>query len=464
MVSLERVVPELAPGVVVASKFRLERLLGEGGVGAVWMATNTATRSSVALKFLKSDDGLEVTRRRLVREARAAAAVQHPNVRQVFDVIELTDGSPVLVMEYLDGESLSDRLRARGKLDVDELATVMVQVVSGVGAAHAAGLIHRDLKPQNIFLVRGGLDAVKVVDFGIAKWRDSDAASAETMQTASGAILGTPYYMSPEQVFGEKAIDHRTDVWSIGLVMYECLSGTLPTRADNVGQVMKVIVSKPLPPITSLVPELPPDLADLITRMLTRAPDRRPASLEEVLAVLERHTELRAPRVAPPAGAGVSASPPDDLEVHPEAPDPPGATTVLGEATRAIPAPVKPSRSWLFIAGGATALVAAAAWSLGSGRGAASSASATSPASTVSAASAHALPSAPASAGPISATTTSPAALTASAEPLPPTPSATASAKASVTARPAPSGPRSTAGTSASAPTPSAFTPSQKFE
>jgi predicted Ser/Thr protein kinase len=461
--SSEHAVSELAPGRVIGSRFRLERLVGEGGIGAVWQATNTATRSSVALKFLKADDGLEVTRRRLMREARTAAAVQHANVRSVFDVIELDDGSPVLVMEYLDGEALSDRLKRSGKLSVQEAATVLAQVASGVGAAHAAGIVHRDLKPQNIFLVRGSLEAVKVVDFGIAKWRSREPEAADTMQTASGAILGTPYYMSPEQVFGERTIDHRTDVWSLGLVLYECLTGTLPTRAENVGQVMKIIVSKPLPAIDTLETDLPADLAELVTRMLSRAPDKRPASLDEVLDRLEAYTPLRAPRCGPPAGARETSVERADVGVQPETVPPEGQETLIGDAPLAAsPArgPTSRTPTLLVLAAGLAGLTV---WAVAASRGGTRAVTSAPPAASLASASATSERTSDHSRGAVTATATSVESVVA--------PSATAAAanatgsssSAAKHAGPRASSARATASAPASATT-SAFTPSQKFE
>jgi len=270
-------------------------------MGSVWAATHTVTRKSLALKFLKAAHESPELRRRFLREARAACAVDHhPNVRAVHDVLELDDGLPVLVMERLEGESLAQRLAREGKLSVPEVARILVQVVSAVGTAHSLGIIHRDLKPENVFLTSGVRPAVKVLDFGIAKVTPLEEQTSETAVTSTGMMLGTPCYMSPEQVFGEKDADHRIDIWAIGLILYRALTGILPTQGDNVGQVMKVIVTRAIRPIAELEPELPPDLAAMVGRMLSRNRSNRP-DLLEVQAVLAKYTDASPPEFGPPA-------------------------------------------------------------------------------------------------------------------------------------------------------------------
>ena len=449
MASPDEALPALAPGRVIAERFRLERLVGQGGIGAVWRATNTRTGGAVALKFLKGGDP-KPEARRLLREARAASAVRHANVRGVLDVIELDDGSPVLVMEYLDGESLADRLD-RGPLSVEQTAKVMIQVASGVGAAHAVGLVHRDLKPDNVFLVDGALDAVRVLDFGIAKWRPGATDRAETVETASGAVVGTPYYMSPEQVFGESGIDHRTDVWSLGLVLIECLSGSVPTRAANVGQVMKIIVSSSLGDTVDEIPGVPDDLAALLKRMVARSPEARPASMAEVVEVLEQHARLRAPAFGPPRAPGDDdrSSPAPELDADRAARL--GATTVV-DADLASP-PRSRRRAWIYAAlaiGAAGSIAAIAAGSFAR--------TPLAPSSTITNAAAPAA---------LSASTS----VATAVSPRPPTAEPSASAAAASDDAPAP---RSTqkpvapraSGLATSDPTaaPSAFSPSQKFE
>jgi serine/threonine-protein kinase len=342
---------KLDPGTLVAGRYRLERILGEGGMGVVWAATHVHTRRKVALKMVKHAAS-EAQRVRLLREARASCAVRHPHVREVYDVLETDDGAPIMVMEYLTGESLADRLEREGKLGLPEAAALLLPVVSAVGAAHALGIVHRDLKPENIFLDEGPPKTTKVLDFGIAKLTASEGEAAATAAlTASGTLLGTPYYMSPEQAFGEKDVDHRTDVWALGLILYRCLSGVLPTRADNVGQVFKNIVARPIRPLAEAAPGLPADVAELVERMLSRARKHRPGDLHEVAAVLERYTDVRVPDfgpVLPSCAEAVNAKPTaSERSVDGAAPVDPLADTEAAGAGETLPsgveAPIAPA-------------------------------------------------------------------------------------------------------------------------
>jgi eukaryotic-like serine/threonine-protein kinase len=299
----------LETGAVIAGRYRLETLLGHGGMGVVWSAVHTITRKRVALKFLKGPAHLRPEmRRRFIREARAASAVEHPNVIEVHDVFELDDQTPVMVMDLLEGETLGHKLLRDGPLELEETAGVMVPVVSAVGTAHAAGVVHRDLKPDNVFLARtkGGAPDVRVLDFGIAKLVGAQEPETETGNiTGTGSMIGTPCYMSPEQAYGEKNIDHRSDVWALGVMLYECLTGGRPIEGDSIGQVVKQLVSAGITPLGVIVPELPADVTDLVGAMLKRDAAQRPSDLREVLAVLERHTTTRAPHFGPAASAPV---------------------------------------------------------------------------------------------------------------------------------------------------------------
>jgi eukaryotic-like serine/threonine-protein kinase len=307
-------VPSRSAGTMVADRFRLERRLGEGGMGVVWEATHTVTRKPVALKFLKRshEDGRAV--QRFLREARAASAVRHPSVVEVHDVLELDDGSPVMVMELLHGETLAERLRRRGALPLSEVASIMVHVCSALGAAHALGIVHRDLKPENIFLEsapeapdRRERREVKVLDFGIAKLTATEGDAAHTgATTGTGAVLGSPYYMAPEQLFAEKDLDHRADIWALGVILYEALSGVRPTQAPNLGQIYKMVMTDAIVPLREKAPELPPAVTDLVGRMLTRDRAGRPRDVREVLSVLSEHTKEAFPVVLAPASRSSS--------------------------------------------------------------------------------------------------------------------------------------------------------------
>ncbi len=293
-VHLSLVPIELAAGNILAGRYRLDHLLGEGGMGVVWSATHVVTRKPVALKLLHASGPTDARFvQRFLREARAACAVQHPNVVVIHDVLELEDTTPVMVMELLVGESLGARLDRDHVLPIDELARTILPVVSAVGTAHAAGIVHRDLKPDNIFLTQTpeGI-VVKVLDFGIAKLAHTDADGGQTGGlTGSGVMVGTPYYMAPEQIFGEKDIDHRADVWSLGILLFECLTGKRPTQADNVGQILKIVTTDKVPKLVETAPKVPADVATLVDRMLARDRESRP-SLHEVREVLARYTSV----------------------------------------------------------------------------------------------------------------------------------------------------------------------------
>ena len=281
--------------MTVAERYTLRHRIGEGGMGEVWAADSTADGKRVALKFMKEDAVTPALRRRFLREARAANAIRHTAIVEIQDIIELEDGAPVLVMECLQGESLADKLAREGKLPLRELAALMQPVVSAVGLAHSLGIVHRDLKPENIFLAKreqGRID-VKVLDFGIAKLTALQGEAAQSASlTGTGTLLGTPYYMSPEQIFGEKDIDHRADIWALGIIIYEALTGLLPTEGENVGQVLKVVVASRIPPIEQLEPDLPEDICALVAHMMERRRDDRPVDLREVRKTLKRHTAV----------------------------------------------------------------------------------------------------------------------------------------------------------------------------
>jgi serine/threonine-protein kinase len=299
-------------GSVVAERYRIDALLGEGGMGVVYAATHTVTGKRLALKVLRENHAKDATtRHRFMREARASCAVHHPNVLEVDDVIELADGTPLLVMDLLEGESFGARLEREGKLSLPELAPLMLQVVSAVGTAHQMGVVHRDLKPDNIFLERardGGI-TVKVLDFGIAKVTlEADAAQSRSI-TGTGAILGTPYYMAPEQMFAERDVDHRADIWSLGVILYEALAGARPTQAENIGQVFKIVMTNAIKPIEKAVPELPPPIAQIVGRMLSRDRDDRPGDLREVAATLKHYAaSLSVPEFGPPRSVPASTA------------------------------------------------------------------------------------------------------------------------------------------------------------
>jgi eukaryotic-like serine/threonine-protein kinase len=273
---------ELGPGVVVAGKYRLERVVGEGGLGVVWAATHVLTQKPVALKITKFR--FPELDKRFLREARVSGLVQHPNIVDVHDVIQLEhDGSLAMVMDLLEGESLDRHLATKGKLTAGETMRIMHPVLSALAAAHAVGIIHRDLKPHNIFLSRapGGAVTPMLLDFGLAKMTATEGAAAMTsVLTKEKQLLGTPHYMAPEQLYGELDIDTRTDVWAVGTVLFECLSGQRPLVGNSVGQIMRTLATREIPKAAAVAPGIPVELGVMIDTMLTRDRVMRPASVQ----------------------------------------------------------------------------------------------------------------------------------------------------------------------------------------
>ncbi len=239
-----------APGDIIAAKYRLERLLGEGGMGAVWAAHNIALDSSVAIKLIRGETDREALSVRLQLEARAAARLGHPAIVRVFDIGDTAKGDPFIVMELLQGESLAAKLDRDARLNPIDAAQILLPIADALRAAHAKGIVHRDIKPDNVFLSTEG-DAIqpKLVDFGIAKLEQTSGGSQLTQH---GVVVGSPDYMSPEQARGDDVIDYRTDVWAFSVLLYECLTGRLPFDAHNYNALLR-----------SIVEDKPPNLIDL---------------------------------------------------------------------------------------------------------------------------------------------------------------------------------------------------------
>jgi serine/threonine protein kinase len=237
----------LQAGQLLGGKYRLIRPLGKGGMGWVWHAHHLTLNAPVALKLINAayEDADMV--QRFLGEARMAAQLRSPHVVQILDY-GVDDGIPHIAMELLEGESLAERLGRDGRLSPGETARVVQHVVRAIARAHDSGIVHRDLKPENVFLVQNEDEQIaKVLDFGIAKGSAAQLGNSAAAATKSGALLGTPYYMSPEQVDDVKAVDHRADIWALGVLAYRCLLGRLPFEGDGVGRVVLAICSHPLP-------------------------------------------------------------------------------------------------------------------------------------------------------------------------------------------------------------------------
>ena len=271
---------DIGPGASVG-RYRIVRRLGAGAMGVVYAAEHRDLRRSVALKVVRADpdgdDDEHQLRARLLREARAASAVRHPHVVTVHDVLELGDGSPVMVMDLLDGESLRERLD-RGPLSEGEAIALADQLLSALEAAHGAGIIHRDLKPDNVFLARtedGDID-VRVLDFGIAKLTAVDGPAAQTAGlTMTGMLVGTPHYMAPEQAFADPNLDARVDLWAVGVIVYEALTGQRPIEGANLGQLFrKLAMLTTITPLADTASAVSPPLADWVHRLLVERDQR----------------------------------------------------------------------------------------------------------------------------------------------------------------------------------------------
>jgi eukaryotic-like serine/threonine-protein kinase len=247
----------VGPGAVLAGKFKLELKLGQGGMGAVWRAEHVQLRSPVAIKLIdeliaQNPEALA----RFMREAQSAAALRSPHVVQILDY-GADRGVPYIAMELLEGESLADRLDRVGRLGPAEVARIMTEVARAIGKAHELSIVHRDLKPDNIFLVKNDeIEVTKVLDFGIAK-ATQGLGVALASETRTGAILGTPHYMSPEQAEGTKLVDHRTDLWALGVIAFECLVGRRPFDSDALGSLLLAICTRPIPVPSACGLELP---------------------------------------------------------------------------------------------------------------------------------------------------------------------------------------------------------------
>jgi eukaryotic-like serine/threonine-protein kinase len=258
-------------GDLVSGKYRLQRLLGAGSMGSVWAARNELTNRDFAVKFLRPDLAREdEALQRFFLEARACGQIRHPAIVDVYDMGQADDSSPYLVMELLEGEGFDQRLARQTRLRPVDVCRYLAIVSRGLEEAHTRGLVHRDLKPGNIFFAidKGGDVFPKVLDFGVSK-----ETSADFIKTNTGAVLGSPAYMSPEQAGGELDVDARSDIWALGVIMYESLTGQLPFDANNYNALMVRIINEPHVPVIALLPEVPEELSNIVDACLAK--DRR---------------------------------------------------------------------------------------------------------------------------------------------------------------------------------------------
>lgn len=276
-------------GDVVAGKYRVERLVGAGGMGVVVAATHLELGQRVALKFILPDamagrDAVE----RFFREARAIARLNSEHITRVFDVSRADEETPYMVLELLEGEDLAQLNRTKGPLAVADAIEYLLQACSGLVDAHTAGIIHRDLKPQNLFVTRrpNGSALVKLLDFGIAKAVGAAAVGQVTL-TDSKAVIGSPLYMPPEQMRSARVADPRSDIWSVGVMLYEILGGKLPFDGETVTEICVRVVNETPTPLLQLRPGLDPKLVDIVMRCLEKNPERRWPNVAQLGAALE---------------------------------------------------------------------------------------------------------------------------------------------------------------------------------
>lgn len=277
----------LNPGEIIEGKYRVTRLLGAGGMGAVYEALNTRIGRRVAIKVLHSGAGAQDALR-FEQEAQAASRIGSRNIVEVFDLGNLDGNAQYMVMEYLEGETLAARVRTKGRLTARDVIPIAHQILEGLKAAHAAGIVHRDLKPDNVFLVsanEGAPDYVKLLDFGISKMHKAGEGPG---LTRPGFAIGTPHFMSPEQFCASDEVDSRADLYAVGVLIYYCMSGELPFRAQNFEALMVKILSEDAAPLSSRVHALRAAWDSLVATAMARSPNDRFQSAAEFQAALAK--------------------------------------------------------------------------------------------------------------------------------------------------------------------------------
>ena len=355
----------LEVGQTYAGRYRITRKLGEGAMGAVYEAEHTLIRRRVALKVLLPGAAeLHGARHRFAREAQAAGRIGSPHIVEVLDMGDLapdalaSGAARFIVMELLEGETLAERLRARGRLLPEEAAPIACQVLAGLGAAHAVDIVHRDLKPANVFLVRGraGADFVKILDFGVSKFN----AEGDLGATAPGAALGTPFYMSPEQAKGAPRVDLRADLYSVGVMLYECVTGQVPFDAGTFNELIFRIVLESPPPIERFAPGVDAGFIAVVHKAMAREPAERWASAREMHDALAAWLAEATGKVVTPGVVPWGASEPFVPRSHGASPARGGASTEMFDRAPTVLFVPKKKPPWRLIAviAGAAALLA----------------------------------------------------------------------------------------------------------
>jgi len=326
----------IGPGLIIGNKYLVKHLVGEGGMGLVVAAEHIDLRHPVAIKVLRPGAGALVEER-FLREARAVVRVRSDHVARVFDVGTLESGEPYMVMELLDGHDLSELLDERAQLPIEQAVSYVIQTCTALSEVHAVGVIHRDVKPANLFVTKrtDGSARVKLLDFGISKEAVSATQTPESL-TQSGTMLGSPIYMSPEQLTSSRDVDFRTDVWSLGAVLFELLAGEAPFPGLTVAELYSAILRDEPHSLLELRPGVPSGLVGVIDKCLEKDPDRRYQSVDELADALLTFATV----TDEPAGNLVprrSSHQPDDASLDP------AATLDMPDSSAGLPA--KPPRS-----------------------------------------------------------------------------------------------------------------------
>ena len=308
---------QVSEGEVLAGKYRVERVLGAGGMGVVVAALHLELDERVAIKFLLpgalcSPEAVA----RFAREARASVKIKSEHVARTIDVGKLESGAPYMVMEFLEGQDLSQRVREHGPLPIDQAVELTLQACEAVADAHALGIVHRDLKPANLFVIRrsDGTEAVKVLDFGISKVTGGSATGSDVGMTKTTAVMGSPLYMSPEQMESARNVDARTDIWALGASLFELLTGSPPFTGDSITELCAKVLNHPTPPLLERRPDAPEGLQTVINRCMEKNREHRYANVAELAVALvefgpkrARHSAERVSRVIQAAGLSASA-------------------------------------------------------------------------------------------------------------------------------------------------------------
>jgi serine/threonine-protein kinase len=388
------------PGDVIADKYLVESVVASGGMGTVLAAKHLQLGQSIAIKVVRADESKrEEAIARFLREGRAAASLESDHVVRIHDLGTLEHGTVFMVMELLRGQDLAHHLGDHGALPIEEAAEYVLQACDAIAEAHSRGIVHRDLKPSNLYLTHrsDGQPLIKVLDFGISKSvRQGDDPAFQANLTSTRSVMGSPAYMSPEQVRDAKKVDHRTDIWSLGVILYELLAGQPAFEGDTLPGVCAAIAADAPRPLRAARPDVPPELEAIVVRCLEKDPNRRFQTVRELVEALaafapQRRTStvvvvpspdssLPVPRVPSgdleptlrPAELG-SAEPPAPQSAQPDVKivtgrssvDEAASTLVSPQSTPRRPVPAaRASGKWSLAAAGALAAVAAIAWVL----------------------------------------------------------------------------------------------------